>query len=121
MFGPKEKEGLRPICYYLGVLEEHIRYEVLKKGCCDSLEDIVEFTKAGTGKWWLTTNPSGKCCRDYLPGVVGRYLSMKVACQARQKLSGQGETRPIGRGKQARLYEGERDDVRELCHPMSAW
>jgi len=85
-FGLKEKDDPRPICYCLGVLEEHIRYEALKKSCCDSLEDIVEYTKAGTGKWCLTTNPSGKCCRDYLPGVVEKYLAMKGARQARPKL-----------------------------------
>lgn len=85
-FGLKEKEDPRPVCYCLGVLEENIRYEVLKKGCCDSLEDIVEYTKAGTGKWCLTTNPSGKCCRDYLPAIVEKYLSMKGSRQARPKL-----------------------------------
>jgi len=85
-FGLKEKEDPRPICYCLGVLEEHIRYEALKKGCCDSLEDIVQYTKAGTGKWCLTTNPSGKCCRDYLPAIVEKYLSMKEARKAVPKL-----------------------------------
>ncbi len=85
-FGPKENEDPRPICYCLGVMEEHVRYEALKKGCCDSLEDIVEYTKAGTGRWCLTTNPSGKCCREYLPKIVEKYLSMKESRQARPKL-----------------------------------
>lgn len=85
-FGMKERDDPRPICYCLGVMEEHIRYEALKKGCCDSLEDIVEYTKAGTGKWCLTTNPSGKCCRDYLPIVVERYLSMKETRKVWEKL-----------------------------------
>ena len=74
-FGPKEKEPVRPICYCIGVTEEMIEDEVLRKGCCDSLEDIESYTKAGTGKWCFVTNPSGKCCRDYLPEVVNRYLA----------------------------------------------
>jgi copper chaperone CopZ len=58
------------------VTEEMIEEEMLKKGCCDSLEDIVAFTRAGTGKWCLTTNPSGKCCKEYLEQVVNRYLEL---------------------------------------------
>lgn len=85
-FGPKESESPRPICYCLGVTEEDIRYEVLKKGCCDSLQDIEQYTKAGTGKWCLTTNPSGKCCRDYLPAIVDKYLAMKVRRNVRSDL-----------------------------------
>ena len=60
-------------------MEEDISYEILKKNCCDSLHDIEEFTKAGTGKWCLTTNPSGRCCRDYLPSVVDKFLRMRDA------------------------------------------
>jgi len=78
-FGLKESEDPRPICYCLAINEEHIRYEILKKSCCDSLEDIVEYTKAGTGKWCLTTNPSGKCCKEYLPEIVDKYLGMNEA------------------------------------------
>lgn len=78
-FGLKEETGPRPICYCLSILEEDIQYEILKKNCCDSLQDIEEFTRAGTGKWCLTTNPSGKCCRDYLPNVVEKFLKMKEA------------------------------------------
>lgn len=85
-FGPKETADPRPLCYCLGILEEHIRYEILRKGCCDSLQDIVEYTKAGTGKWCLTTNPSGKCCREYLKGVVDKYLAMKEAKLVQPKL-----------------------------------
>jgi len=73
-FGLKEEDAPRPICYCLQVTEEQIAKEILEKGCCYSLQDIVSYTKAGTGKWCLTTNPSGKCCRDYLTGVVDKYL-----------------------------------------------
>lgn len=75
-FGPKENEPPRPICYCLQVTEERIAEEIMKKRCCDSLEDIVAYTKAGTGKWCLTTNPSGKCCREYLDDVVDKYLKI---------------------------------------------
>lgn len=85
-FGLKEKEDPRPVCYCLAINEEHIRHEILKKGCCDSLKDIVDYTKAGTGKWCLTTNPSGKCCREYLPEIVEKYLGMKEARGIRNQL-----------------------------------
>jgi len=75
-FGLKEKESPRPICYCLQVTEEQIADEILNKRCCDSLEDIEAYTKAGTGKWCLTTNPSGKCCREYLGEIVEKYLTM---------------------------------------------
>jgi Copper chaperone len=75
-FGLKERDPPRPICYCLQVTEEMIEEEILKKGCCDSLEDVVAFTRAGTGKWCLTTNPSGKCCKEYLPQVVEKYIEL---------------------------------------------
>lgn len=75
-FGPKEKDPPRPICYCLQVTEERIADEILRKRCCDSLQDIEAYTRAGTGKWCLTTNPSGKCCREYLPEVVEKYLAL---------------------------------------------
>ena len=73
-FGLKESEPPRPICYCLLVTEEQIADEILNKKCCDSLADIERYTRAGTGKWCLTTNPSGKCCREYLGEVVDKYL-----------------------------------------------
>jgi copper chaperone CopZ len=73
-FGPKEKTDPRPVCYCLNILAEQIRAEIEEKKCCYSLQDIVAYTKAGTGKWCLTTNPSGKCCREYLPKIVDAYL-----------------------------------------------
>ncbi len=81
-FGLKERDPPRPICYCLQVTEEMIEEEILKKGCCDSLEDIIAFTRAGTGKWCLTTNPSGKCCKEYLEEVVNRYLELAKGTSA---------------------------------------
>ena len=69
-FGLKEKEAPRPICYCLGVGCERIFEEVEVKGCCDTLEDVERYTRAGTGKWCVTTNPAGVCCRVYLKEVV---------------------------------------------------
>ncbi len=74
-FGLKEREAPRPICYCLGVNAEKIFEEVEQKGCCDSLEDVERYTRAGTGKWCVTTNPSGVCCRAYLKDVVAESLA----------------------------------------------
>ena len=74
-FGPKEREAPRPICYCLGVNAERIFDEVEHKGCCDSLDDVERYTRAGTGKWCVTTNPSGVCCRAYLKEVVAESLA----------------------------------------------
>lgn len=75
-FGPKEKEPPRPLCYCLQVTEEQIIEEIVEKRCCFSLQDIIAYTKAGTGKWCFITNPSGRCCKEYLPGIVENYLKM---------------------------------------------
>jgi hypothetical protein len=75
-FGLKELGAPRPICYCLGVNAERIFEEVETKGCCDSLEDVERYTRAGTGKWCVTTNPSGVCCRAYLKELVA--VSMGV-------------------------------------------
>ncbi len=90
-FGLKERDPPRPICYCLQVTEEMIEEEILRKGCCDSLEDIVAFTRAGTGKWCLTTNPSGKCCKEYLPQVVNRYLEMVRGTKAESAVASVAE------------------------------
>jgi copper chaperone CopZ len=74
-FGLKESDPPRPICYCLGVNAERLFDEVENKGCCDSLEDVERYTRAGTGKWCITTNPSGVCCRAYLKGVVSESLA----------------------------------------------
>lgn len=73
-FGLKEQEAPRPICYCLGVGCERIFEEVEVKGCCDTLEDVERYTRAGTGKWCVTTNPAGVCCRAYLKEVVSECL-----------------------------------------------
>ncbi len=84
-FGLKESASPRPICYCLGVTEERLLEEVVEKRCCDSFQDVERFTRAGTGKWCLTTNPSGVCCRVYLKDVVDRALEHAHA-QARPSL-----------------------------------
>lgn len=101
-YGPKEKADPRPICYCLNILAEQIRTEIEDKRCCYSLQDIVAYTKARTGKWCLTTNPSGKCCREYLPKIVDIYLHKAgiepVADQLRtlrQDLGGEGPMQKI--------------------------
>lgn|GEM_PF-246143 len=71
-----QKESLedRPVCYCLSVTEAMIREEIMVKKCCDSLEDIQKFTKAGTGRWCPITNPSGKCCKEYLGELIENIL-----------------------------------------------
>ncbi|MCL4346664.1 MAG: (2Fe-2S)-binding protein [Candidatus Thermoplasmatota archaeon] len=83
----KEMASPRPVCYCMGVTEEEIKTEILSKGCCDSLEDIEEYTRAGTGKWCFVTNPSGKCCREYLPGIVDKFLKQVKEPHLRLKLT----------------------------------
>jgi hypothetical protein len=78
-FGLKELEAPRPICYCLGVNAERIFEEVETKGCCDFLEDVERYTRAGTGKWCVTTNPSGVCCRAYLKELVAESLTRASA------------------------------------------
>jgi hypothetical protein len=78
-FGLKELGAPRPICYCLGVNAERIFEEVETKGCCDSLEDVERYTRAGTGKWCVTTNPSGVCCRAYLKELVAESLTRASA------------------------------------------
>lgn len=73
----KETHPSRPVCYCLNVTEAMIREEIYVKGCCDSLEEIVAYTKAGTGRWCPITNPSGKCCRDYLEPLVEGLIKEK--------------------------------------------
>jgi copper chaperone CopZ len=70
----KELSEDRPVCYCLSVTEAMIREEILVKRCCDSLEDIQKFTKAGTGRWCPITNPSGKCCKEYLGELIESIL-----------------------------------------------
>jgi copper chaperone CopZ len=87
--GIKETTPPRPVCYCMNVTEERIAEEILEKKCCTSLEDIKSYTRAGEGKWCLTTNPTGRCCREYLAGVIDRYLAQANAGLA-------GELRQMG-------------------------
>ena len=102
-YGPKMKEGIRPVCYCIGVTDREIEREIVEKGCCDSLEDVEQYTKAGTGKWCFVTNPSGKCCREYLPDVVQEYLSKVTAPVVREKLE-----------KVSKELKGETVDYRDI-------
>ncbi len=74
----KESDPSRPVCYCLAVTENDIRNEIFVKRCCDSLEDIQEYTKAGTGRWCPVTNPSGKCCKEYLTELVDSLLKKRA-------------------------------------------
>ncbi|MFW9779853.1 MAG: hypothetical protein ACFFE8_13440 [Candidatus Heimdallarchaeota archaeon] len=60
----------RPMCYCTGVLEEQILYELLITKCCDSLQDIQDFTGANQGKDCKITNPSGRCCGSWIKEVI---------------------------------------------------
>ncbi|MFQ5997824.1 MAG: hypothetical protein ACE5KO_00800 [Candidatus Bathyarchaeia archaeon] len=85
--GLKEKNPPKPVCYCLQINEEHIAEEILRKKCCYSLEDIEYYTKAGTGKWCLTTNPSGKCCRESLSQIVDKYLPLAQTSALKQQMA----------------------------------
>ncbi len=87
--GIKETAPPRPVCYCMNVTEERIAEEILEKKCCFSLEDIKSYTKAGEGKWCLTTNPTGRCCREYLVAVIDKYLAQASSGMA-------GELRRMG-------------------------
>lgn len=82
--GLKETTPPRPVCYCMNVTEERIAEEILEKKCCSSLDDIKSYTRAGEGKWCLTTNPTGRCCREYLAEIIDKYLA-----QANSELAGE--------------------------------
>lgn len=78
-----------PVCYCRRVTRAQIEYEILERGCCDSVNDIKEFTKANTGEMCLVTNPSGRCCGAHLRKVVQEILTARgkddpLADQARR-------------------------------------
>ncbi|MHA2252116.1 MAG: hypothetical protein ACXAD7_17255 [Candidatus Kariarchaeaceae archaeon] len=54
----------RPICYCKNVLEATIMEELTVKQCCESIEDIQQYTEANTGKNCSIANPTGRCCRE---------------------------------------------------------
>lgn len=64
-----------PVCYCMSVTEAQIVEEIQVKRCCDSLEDIKQYTKARTGKLCHVTNPAGKCCGKHVTAVVERALA----------------------------------------------
>lgn len=88
----KERSPGRPVCYCLSVTEEMIREEIFVKRCCDSLEDIQRFTRAGTGRWCPITNPSGKCCREYLTELVKSLLEEAGVGELRPRLEDLGRS-----------------------------
>lgn len=78
-----------PVCYCRRVTRAQIAYEILERGCCDSVKDIKEFTKANTGELCLVTNPSGRCCGAHVRRIVGEIVEMRgehdeLAREARQ-------------------------------------
>lgn len=81
----KERDRNRPVCYCFNVTEQMIWDEVYNKGCCDTLEDIVAYTKAGTGRWCPITNPSGRCCKEYLEPLVKEILAGLAGKSPNQK------------------------------------
>lgn len=64
-----------PVCYCMNVIEAQVLEEIQVKRCCDSLEDIKEYTKARTGKLCHVTNPAGKCCGKHVTAVVEKALA----------------------------------------------
>lgn len=73
--GIKESTSPIPVCYCMNVTAERIQEEIQVKRCCDSLEDIKEYTKARTGKLCHVTNPAGKCCGKHVTAVVEKALA----------------------------------------------
>jgi hypothetical protein len=59
----------------MSVTEAQIVEEIQVKRCCDSLEDIKEYTKARTGKLCHVTNPARRCCGKHVTAVVERALA----------------------------------------------
>lgn len=64
-----------PVCYCMNVTEAQLVEEIQVKRCCDSLEDIKQYTKARTGKLCHVTNPAGKCCGKHVTAVVEKALA----------------------------------------------
>ncbi len=60
----------RPLCYCKNVLEKQVLDELLVKQCCDTLEDIKEYTGANSGKNCVITNPTGRCCGGKIKEVI---------------------------------------------------
>lgn len=74
--GQKETGGSRTMCYCLNVPEERILREIVEEGCCTSMEDVREYTRANTGKACQVTNPKGACCEEEILGVIQKGLAL---------------------------------------------
>jgi len=82
-----QKEGPEPlpVCYCLNVLEHRILDEIVVKKCCDSLQDIKEYTGARTGKFCHITNPSGRCCGPIVNDAIAKGLELAKKDEKLQK------------------------------------
>ena len=49
------------------------------KHCCNSLDDIKQFTGARTGKLCHITNPSGRCCGPIVNEVIAKGLKFATS------------------------------------------
>lgn len=83
--GIKSGPSPTPVCYCMSVTEEQIFEEIQVKRCCDSLEDIKEYTKARTGRLCHVTNPAGRCCGKHVSSVVEKALSSMPDRQIEQR------------------------------------
>ncbi|MFN3805070.1 MAG: cation transporter [Pyrobaculum sp.] len=69
----KESSPERPLCYCAGVTEAEAKRHLAT--CCKTVEDLKKHTGLGTGKWCPITNPSGRCCLDYMAEGVPTYVA----------------------------------------------
>jgi len=74
-----------PVCYCLNVLEHRILDEIVVKKCCDSLQEIKEYTGARTGKFCHITNPSGRCCGAIVNEAIAKGLELAKMDEKLQK------------------------------------
>lgn len=74
--GQKETVPDRMICYCLQVPENKILSEIVERGCCTTLQDVREYTKANTGTACLVTNPRGVCCDVDILGIIQKGLRL---------------------------------------------
>lgn len=81
----KEGPEPRPACYCLNVLEHRILDEIVVKKCCDSLQDIKEYTGARTGKFCHITNPSGRCCGPIVNEIIAKGIELAKQNKELQK------------------------------------
>ncbi len=48
----------------------------MDRGCCTTLDDVREDTKANAGKACLVTNPRGVCCDVDVLGIIQKGLRL---------------------------------------------